>query len=137
MLNEEGSTELSKSVANIYRATLYGADIVIVAAAVIFFAGLAPGAIALIVLGAAALLLLLGTVAFRALTCAIQAHYAANPAGAAAAYGFPTYAALKASWAMGRPLSCLLAKKGGLKGFEPTVTIYTLLFFFEKLYGSI
>jgi hypothetical protein len=98
MLNEEGNTELSKSVANIYRATLYGVDIVIVTAAVIFFAALAPGAIALIVLGAAALLLILGTVAFRALTCAIQAHYAANPAGAAAAYGFPTYAALKASW---------------------------------------
>jgi len=37
-------------------------------------------------------------VAFHALTCAIKAHYAANPAGAAAAYGFPTYAALKASW---------------------------------------
>ncbi len=98
MLNEEGSTQLSKSIAKIYINALIGVEIAIAAAVIIFFAALAPGAIALIVLGVAALLLLLGTVAFRALTCAIQAHYAANPAGAAAAYGFPTYAALKASW---------------------------------------
>lgn len=98
MLNEEGSTQLSKSIAKIYSNTLIGVEIVIAAAVIIFFAALAPGAIALIVLGAAALLLLLGTVAFHALTCAIKAHYAANPAGAATAYGFPTYAALKASW---------------------------------------
>lgn len=98
MLNEEGSTQLSKSISKIYINALIGVEIAIAAAVIIFFAALAPGAIALIVLGVAALLLLLGTVAFRALTCAIQAHYAANPAGAAAAYGFPTYAALKASW---------------------------------------
>jgi hypothetical protein len=98
MLNEEGNTELSKSIANIYRSTLYGIDFVIVAAAVIFFAALAPRAIALIVLGAAAQLLILDTVAFHALTCAIRAHYSANPAGAAAAYGCPTYAAVKPSW---------------------------------------
>ena len=97
MSNEEGSTQLSKSIAKIYSNTLIGVEIVIAAAVIIFFAALVPGAIALIVLGAA-LLLLLGTVAFHALTCAIKAHYAANPAGAAAAYGFPTYAALKASW---------------------------------------
>ena len=102
MLNEEGnkvgSTELAKRTDKIYTTTLIDTEIVIAAAAVIFFAALAPGATALIVLGAAALLLILGTLAFHALTCAIRAHYAANPAGAAAAYGFPTYAALKASW---------------------------------------
>lgn len=97
MLNEEGSTELAKSTAKIYSTTLIAAEIAIAAAAVVFLAALAPGAAALLVLGAAALLLILGTVAFHALTCAIKAHYAANPAGAAA-YGFPTYAALKASW---------------------------------------
>lgn len=98
MLNEEGSTELAKSTAKIYSTTLIAAEIAIAAGAVVFLAALAPGAAALLVLGAAALLLILGTVAFHALTCAIKAHYAANPAGAAAAYGFPTYAALKASW---------------------------------------
>ena len=98
MLNEEGSTQLSKATANVYRATLFSAEILIVVAAIIFFAALAPAATALLVIGAAALLLLLGTLAFHALACAIKAHYAANAAGAAAAYGFPTYAALKASW---------------------------------------
>jgi len=98
MSNLEGSTELAKAIAKTYRASLIGVEIVIAVAAVFYFAAMAPGAIALIVLGAAALLLILGTAAFHALTCAIKAHYAANPAGAAAAYGFPTYAALKASW---------------------------------------
>ena len=98
MLSEEGSTELAKSTAKIYSVLIIGVEIAIAAAAIIFLAALAPGAAALLVLGAAALLLILGTVAFHALTCAIKAHYAANPAGAAAAYGFPTYAALKASW---------------------------------------
>ena len=97
MLNEESSTELAKSTAKIYSVLIIGVEIAI-AAAIIFLAALAPGAAALLVLGAAALLLILGTVAFHALTCAIKAHYAANPAGAAAAYGFPTYAELKASW---------------------------------------
>lgn len=102
MLNEQGnedvSNQLAKATAKIYTTTVIGAEILIAAAAVIFFAALAPGAIALIVLGAAALLLLLGTLAFHALTCAIKAHYTANPAGAAATYKFPTYAAHKASW---------------------------------------
>jgi hypothetical protein len=98
MSNLEGSTELANAIAKTYRASLIGVEIVIAVAAVFYFAAMAPGAIALIVLGAAALLLILGTAAFHALTCAIKAHYAANPAGAAAAYGFPTYAALKASW---------------------------------------
>jgi hypothetical protein len=97
MLNEEGSTELAKSTAKIYSVLIIGVEIAI-AAAIIFLVALAPGAAALLVLGAAALLLILGTIAFHALTCAIKAHYAANPAGAAAAYGFPTYAELKASW---------------------------------------
>ncbi len=66
--------------------------------AVIFFAALPPLVIALIVLGVAALLLLIGAVAFRAFTCTIKAMYTTNPAGAAARFGFPTYAALKASW---------------------------------------
>jgi hypothetical protein len=99
MLNEEGSTELAKSTAKIYSTTLIAAEIAIAAAAIVFLAALAPGA--------AALLLILGTVAFHALTCAIKAHYAANPADAAAAYGFPTYAALKASWPWaGRLVAC-------------------------------
>lgn len=98
MSNEENHSKLAESTANIFKTTLYGVVILIAAAAIIFYAALAPGAIALIVLGVAALLLILGVEAFRALTCAIKAHYAANPAGAAAAYRFPTYAALKASW---------------------------------------
>lgn len=98
MSNEEGSTELARSTAKMYSTAIIGVEVAVIAAAIVFFAALAPGAAALLVLGAAALLLILGTVAFHALTCAIKAHYAANPAGAAAAYGFPTYAALKASW---------------------------------------
>lgn len=98
MSNEEGSTELARSTAKMYSTAMIGVEVAVIAAAIVFFAALAPGAAALLVLGAAALLLILGTVAFHALTCAIKAHYAANPAGAAAAYGFPTYAALKASW---------------------------------------
>jgi hypothetical protein len=98
MSNEEGSTELARSTAKMYSTAIIGVEVALIAAAIVFFAALAPGAAALLVLGAAALLLILGTVAFHALTCAIKAHYAANPAGAAAAYGFPTYAALKASW---------------------------------------
>lgn len=98
MSNEEGSTELAKSTAKMYSTAIIGVEVAVIAAAIVFFAALAPGAASLLVLGAAALLLILGTVAFHALTCAIKAHYAANPAGAAAAYGFPTYAALKASW---------------------------------------
>ena len=98
MSNEEGSTELAKSTAKMYSTAIIGVEVAVIAVAIVFFAALAPGAAALLVLGAAALLLILGTVAFHALTCAIKAHYAANPAGAAAAYGFPTYAALKASW---------------------------------------
>lgn len=98
MSNEEGSTELAKSTAKMYSTAIIGVEVAVIAAAIVFFVALAPGAAALLVLGAAALLLILGTVAFHALTCAIKAHYAANPAGAAAAYGFPTYAALKASW---------------------------------------
>ena len=98
MSNEEGSTELARSTAKMYSTAIIGVEVALIAAAIVFFAALAPGAAALLVLGAAALLMILGTVAFHALTCAIKAHYAANPAGAAAAYGFPTYAALKASW---------------------------------------
>lgn len=98
MSNEEGSTELARSTAKMYSTAMIGVEVAVIAAAIVFFAALAPGAAALLVLGAAALLLILGTVAFHALTCAIKAHYATNPAGAAAAYGFPTYAALKASW---------------------------------------
>ena len=98
MSYEEGNSKLAGSTGKVFYATLAGTAIVIITAAIIYFAALAPAAIALIVLGAAALLLILGVVAFRALTCAIKAYYASNPAGAAAAYGFPTYAALKASW---------------------------------------
>ena len=68
MLNEEGSTQLSKATANVYRATLFSAEILIVVAAIIFFAALAPAATALLVIGAAALLLLLGTLPFHAVT---------------------------------------------------------------------
>ena len=78
MSNLEGSTELANAIAKTYRASLIGVEIVIAVAAVFYFAAMAPGAIALIVLGAAALLLILGTAAFHALTCAIKAHYAAN-----------------------------------------------------------
>ena len=98
MLNEEGSTQLSKATANVYRATLFTAAILIVIAAIIFFAVLAPAPRALLVIGAQALLLLLGTLAFHELTCPIEAHYEPNAACAAAAYGFLTYLALKASW---------------------------------------
>jgi len=98
MSNQETSSKLATATAGVFNTSLLGVVIVAAAAAIIFMAALAPAAIALIVLGAAALLLILGAVAFHSLTCSIKAYYASNPAGAAAAYGFPTYAALKASW---------------------------------------
>ncbi len=97
MLNEEGSTQLSKATANVYRATLFSAEILIVVAAIIFCRTGACCYGSTCNRGSSI------TFATRYPTlsrtyCAIKAHYAANAAGAAAAYGFPTYAALKASW---------------------------------------
>ena len=98
MSNEENQFELTSKIPRLFEVVYGGAIVFAVISAVIFFAALPPLVIALIVLGAAALLLLIGYAAFLALTCTIKAHYAANPAGAAVTYAFPTYAALKASW---------------------------------------
>lgn len=75
-----------------------GSIILLVAAAIVLLAVPPAWVIAAIVAGAAAFLLLVGAAAFHAWTCVIRADYAANPARAAARYGFPSYAALKASW---------------------------------------
>jgi hypothetical protein len=96
--NEASQLAISEKTLPLFQVIYRVAIALVVIAAVIFFAALPPLIIALIVLGAAALLALIGTAAFHALTCAIKAHYAANAAAAAATYGFPTYAALKASW---------------------------------------
>ncbi len=101
MLENTDQASFKLPVADIFITSFRSAIVVAVIAAVIFFAALAPLTIALIVLGAAALLLLIGAVAFHNFTCMIKAQYAAGGAIAAAAvatYGFPTYAALKASW---------------------------------------
>lgn len=98
MPSQEPQVHISAKIPALFQIIYRVAIALVVIAAVIFFAALPPLIIALIVLGAAALLALIGLAAFRAFTCAIKAHYAANAAGAAATYGFPTYAALKASW---------------------------------------
>ena len=102
MSNDMPSTDsqfvISKKIPALFQVIYQVAIGLVVIAAVVLFAPLPPLIVALIVLGAAALLALIGVAAFHAFTCAIKAHYAANAAGAAATYGFPTYAALKASW---------------------------------------
>jgi hypothetical protein len=98
VLNEEPHFDISAKIPSLFQIVYRFAIALMVIAVVILFAALPPLIIALIVLGAAALLALIGVAAFFAFTCAIKAHYAANAAGAAATYGFPTYAALKASW---------------------------------------
>ena len=98
MSNEENQLELGPKLPR-FLEVIYGGTIVFVAiSAVVVFVVLPAWVIAAIVLGAAAILLLVGVSLFYSYTCAIKAHYALNPAGAAATYGFPTYAALKASW---------------------------------------
>ena len=96
--HEDSQFDISAKIPVLFQLVYRVAIALVVIAAVILFAPLAPLVTALIVLGAAALLALIGVAAFHAFTCAIKAHYAANAAGAAATYGFPTYAALKASW---------------------------------------
>ena len=98
VLNEKSQFDISAKIPALFQVVYRVAIALVVVAAVILFAPLPPLIVALIVLGAAALLALIGVAAFHALTCAIKAHYAANAAGAAATYGFPTYAVLKASW---------------------------------------
>ena len=96
--NTDSQFDISKKIPTLFQVIYQVAIGLVVIAAVVLFAPLPPLIIALIVLGAAALLALIGVAAFHAFTCAIKAHYAANAAGAAATYGSPTYAALKASW---------------------------------------
>ena len=99
MSNEENQSEIASTIPRLFEVTYGGAIVFAAIAAMIFLAALPALVIALIVLGAAALLLLIGAAAFKTYTCAIKAQYALGPgAGAAATYGFPTYAALKASW---------------------------------------
>ena len=96
---EEGNElEFSRKISRLFVVTVASTIVLATISAIIVFAALSSLVIALIVLGAAALLLLIGAVAFRNFTCVIKAQYAANAARAAAIYGFPTYAALKASW---------------------------------------
>ena len=98
LLKEKSQSDISAKIPALFQVTYRVAIALVIIAAVVLFAPLAPLVTALIVLGAAALIALIGVAAFHAFTCAIKAHYAANAAGAAATYGFPTYAALKASW---------------------------------------
>ena len=95
---EQVQSAISSTIPALFQAS-YRVSIALVAVAIIILlAPVPPLIVALLVLGAAALLALIGAAAFHAFTCAIKAHYANNAAGAAATYGFPTYAALKASW---------------------------------------
>jgi len=95
---EQPQSAIASKIPALFQA-VYRVSVALVAVAIIILlAPLPPLIAALIVLGAAALLALIGAAAFHAFTCAIKAHYANNAAGAAATYGFPTYAALKASW---------------------------------------
>ncbi|MDB9952971.1 hypothetical protein OAD57_06280 [Porticoccaceae bacterium] len=101
MLEENNEDTLTLPIANVFMVPVRTGIAVTAIGAVIFFAALAPLATALVVIGAAALLLLVGVGIFHTLTCIIKAQYAAGVAKAAAAaltYGFPTYAALVASW---------------------------------------
>ena len=101
MLEETNEDTLTLPIANVFKVPFRTAIVVTAIGAVIFFSALAPLATAILVIGAAALLLLVGVGIFHALTCIIKAQYAAGGATAAAAaltYGFPTYAALVASW---------------------------------------
>ena len=101
MLEETNEDTLTLPIANVFKVPFLTAIVVTAIGAVIFFAALAPLATTILVIGAAALLLLVGVGIFHALTCIIKAQYAASGATAAAAaltYGFPTYAALVASW---------------------------------------
>ena len=101
MLEENNEDTLTLPIANVFKVPVRTGIAVTSIGAVIFFAALAPLATALVVIGAAALLLLVGVGIFHTLTCIIKAQYAAGGAKAAAAaltYGFPTYAALVASW---------------------------------------
>ena len=84
MPSQESQVHISAKIPALFQIIYRVAIALVVIAAVILFAPLPPLIIALIVLGAAALLALIGLAAFRAFTCAIKAHYAANAAGAAA-----------------------------------------------------
>ena len=100
MSNEENQSEIASTIPRLFEVTYGGAIVFAAIAAMIFLAALPALVIALIVLGAAALLLLIGAAAFKTYTCAIMAQYVRAPGAAAATYGFPTYAALKASWSL-------------------------------------
>ncbi len=63
----------------------------------VIYAALPPLAIAGIILAIVALLATGGCIAVRTFTAGIKQSYANNPAGAAARYGFPNYAALRAA----------------------------------------
>lgn len=98
MSKKESQLELPPKLPRLLEV-IYGGTIVFAGiSAVVAFVALPAWVIAVIVVSAAALLLLVGVQTFRAYTCAIKAYYLLNPVGAAATYGFPTYAALKASW---------------------------------------
>ena len=98
MSNEENQVELPPKLPRLLEVIYGGAIVFAAISAVVVFAALPAWVIALIVLGAAALLLLVGTAIFYSYTCTVKAMYARNPARAAARFGFPTYAAYKASW---------------------------------------
>ena len=98
MLEETNEDTLTLPIANVFKVPFRTAIVVTAIGAVIFFAALAPLATAILVIGAAALLLLVGVGIFHALTCIIKAQYAAGGATAAAA------ARRRARWPVGSRL---------------------------------
>ena len=101
MLEETNKDTLTLPIANVFKVPFGTAIVVTAIGAVILIAALVPVATAILVIGATALLLLVGVGIFHALTCIIKAQYAdggATDAEAALTYGFPTHAALVASW---------------------------------------
>ena len=98
MSNNESQLELARKLPRFLEVIYAGTVVFAIISAVVVFAALPAWVIAAIILGAAALLLLIGAALFYKYTCDIKALYAIPGSGAAATFGFPTYAALKASW---------------------------------------
>ncbi len=99
--NHEDTNEqafIMQTPVNLFQVNIIGGASIITFSAVAVLALLPAWVIALIVGGAALLLSIVGATVFYAYTVIIETQYANNPARAAATYGFPTYAALKASW---------------------------------------
>lgn len=95
--NEENFSLESISLFNGIQKMFLSAFLLIVVSGLVIFAALPPIVIAAIILAIVALLATGGCLAVRTFTAGIKTSYANNPVAAAARYGFPTYAALRAA----------------------------------------